>query len=202
MAREKITLSKEAVEKIIQGFCADAKPKAYRSSVKSKEQTVAEQPEFDVDSINLNIFGDEDEAPTNKKNSVPSDNKVANATNVISATEATDTAKVIDVTTEESTVEPKPEQADDPPASTAKPTRISAKMRRATRAEFCAAYTGKVNTKGGKPIAIVPTIMERLYRLGNLSGDRNACPTYIINNLLSEFLDAVEPEARKWGSLD
>lgn len=82
-----------------------------------------------------------------------------------------------------------------------KTTRISAKMRRATRSEFCEAYTGKVDTKKGKPISIAPSIMERLYRLCSLSGDHNACPTYVINNLLLEFLDAVEPEAKKWGAL-
>lgn len=82
-----------------------------------------------------------------------------------------------------------------------KATRISAKMLKATRSEFCEAYTGKVDTKKGKPISIAPSIMERLYRLCSLSGDRNACPTYVINNLLLEFLDVVEPEAKKWGAL-
>lgn len=91
---------------------------------------------------------------------------------------------------------------DETTASMVKTTRISAKMRKATRAEFCEAYTAKVDTKGGKPISIAPAIIERLYRVCSLSGDRNACPTYIINNLLSEFLDAVDPEAKKWGLLD
>lgn len=86
--------------------------------------------------------------------------------------------------------------------STVKATRISAKMRKATRTEFCEAYAGKVDTKGGKPITITSSSMERLYRLCSLSGNHNACPTYVINNLLSEFLDAVEPEAKKWGMLD
>ena len=92
-------------------------------------------------------------------------------------------------------------QKEAPSPSTARPTRISAKMRKATRTEFCEAYTGKFDTKKGKPISIAPSIMERLYWLCSLTGDRNACPTYVINNLLLEFLDAVEPEARKWGAL-
>lgn len=91
---------------------------------------------------------------------------------------------------------------DVPATPSAKATRISAKMRKATRTEFCEAYTTKVDTKGGKPITIAQSVMERLYRLCSLSGNRNACPTYIVNNLLSEFLDAVEPEAKKWGLLD
>lgn len=202
MTRERVTFSDKDVDEFIQGFCADAKPKVYRSSQKTKEPTAKEQPEFDVDSINLNIIGDEDDAPKKEEKSAPSDNKATTATGVAKVSDATDTTKVSDATVEEVANEPVSEQADKPSPQTAKATRISAKMRRATRAEFCAAYTGKVNTKGGKPIAIVPTIMDRLYRLCSLSGDRDACPTYIINNLLSEFLDAVEPETKKWGSLD
>lgn len=211
MARERVTLSKTDVEEIIKDFCADAQPKIYRSPRKTKEPAAKEQPEFDVDSINLNIIGDEDDTSSNKEISVPSDNEVTNATDMAKVTEATDATKVNEsaeipevkskVSTDEAAIGDASDE-NSTSAPTVKPTRISAKMRRATRAEFCAAYVGKVNTKGGKPIAILPTIMDRLYRLCNLSGDRNACPTYIINNLLSEFLDAVEPEAKKWGALD
>lgn len=128
------------------------------------------------------------------------------------AAETTDVAKVTEVT--EVTIadkvndSPKSEVSDSNRNSPCKEqpvpmkaTRISAKMRKATRSEFCGAYTGKADTKNGKPISIAPSIMERLYRLCSLSGDRNACPTYVINNLLLEFLDVVEPEAKKWGAL-
>lgn len=195
MAREIITPSKEFVENFIQGFSADAKPYTYRSSAKSKEKTAAGQPDFDVNSINLNIYGDEDD---DEKQNLE---EGAEVTDAVKVTETTVAAKAVDAPVEKSTTEPKSAQADESPP-TVKTTRISAKMRRATRAEFCAAYFGKVNTKGGKPIAILPTIMDRLYRLCTLSGDRHACPTYIINNLLSEFLDAVEPESKRWGALD
>lgn len=128
------------------------------------------------------------------------------------AAETTDVAEVTEVTevtiVDKVNASPKSEVSDsnrDTPCKEQpipiKQSRISAKMRKATRSEFCEAYTGKVDTKKGKPISIAPSIMERLYRLCSLSGDHNACPTYVINNLLLEFLDAVEPEAKKWGAL-
>lgn len=86
--------------------------------------------------------------------------------------------------------------------STSQPrsTRVSFKMREATRKGFCEDYTHKVDTKGGKPITIAPDLLERLQTLCVLSGDFKSCPTYIINNLISVFLDIVEPEAKKWGT--
>ena len=206
--------------------------------------------DFDIDNINLNIIGlEDDEQPqcnasgtqpkveaSRHETSIRSrlaakmdmidkmlsesetsekDNGDANISNppeqstmltdaaiIVNTTNAnTMTAVSNEITEDELTKEAAPSEKA-PPVSTAKPSRVSAKMRRATRAEFCAAYTGKVDTKKGKPIAITVSNMKRLHRLCSLSGVHNACPTYIINNLLSEFLDAVEPESKHWGMLD
>lgn len=92
--------------------------------------------------------------------------------------------------------EPIERKATSPPRT----TRISFKMREATRKGFCEDYTRKVDTKGGKPITIAPGLLERLQTLCILSGDYRSCPTYIINNVIGEFLDLVEPEAKKWGT--
>ena len=203
MARKIITYSDKQVDEFIKSFCADTDPTRVGRYSKSKKPTAEEKPreqsDFDANSINLNILGGEGKEPTRKAKSVPSFTKVTKTTDMVEVTEAT---YAPNASPQEAENEPKVSQLDEPSVSIAKPTRISAKMRRATRAEFCDAYTGKVDTKKGKPIAITASNMKRLYRLCNLSGDRNACPTYIINNLLSEFLDAVEPESKRWGELD
>lgn len=85
---------------------------------------------------------------------------------------------------------------------TGKVTRISAKMRRASRQEFHNAYLVKTDTKGGKPITISANLIERLYRICARSGDYRACPTYLVNNLLSEILDVIEPDTEGWADLD
>ncbi len=223
--------------------------KASRKGSANKGKKSAEN-DFDIDNININIIGlEDDEQPQrNASDAQPraeasggvssirsrlaskldmiykmlSENETTEKDNgnraasspseqsttptdaaIIANTNKANTVTAVpnEITTDEPTKEVAPSEKD-PPVSTAKPTRISAKMRRATRAEFCVAYTGKVDTKKGKPIAITASNMKRLYRLCNLSGVRNACPTYIINNLLSEFLDAVEPESKRWGELD
>lgn len=108
--------------------------------------------------------------------------------------EVTEVTKTNSVVAEVS--EPIERKATSPPRT----TRISFKMREATRREFCEDYTRKVDTKGGKPITIAPALLERLQTLCVLSGDYRSCPTYIINNVIGEFLDLAEPEAKKWGS--
>lgn len=87
------------------------------------------------------------------------------------------------------------------PAST-KPLRISAKMRRASRQEFHDLYLVKTDTKEGSPITIAPDLLKRAYRICRLSGDHRARPTYLINNLLREFLDTIEPDTAGWSELD
>ena len=90
----------------------------------------------------------------------------------------------------------------DTPAVTCKATRISAKMRRASRQEFHDAYLVKTDTKGGKPITISANLIKRLYRICARSGDYRACPTYLVNNLLMEILDIIEPDTEGWADLD
>lgn len=86
--------------------------------------------------------------------------------------------------------------------TTTKATRISAKMRRASRQEFHDAYLVKTNTKGGKPITISADLIRRMYRICARSCDYRTCPTYLVNNLLSEILDIIEPETEGWADLD
>lgn len=91
--------------------------------------------------------------------------------------------------------------ATETPLST-KPLRISAKMRRASRQEFHDFYLVKTDTKEGSPITIAPDLLKRAYRICRLSGDHRARPTYLINNLLREFLDTIEPDTAGWSELD
>ena len=92
--------------------------------------------------------------------------------------------------------------ATDTPTLTGKVTRISAKMRRASRQEFHDAYLVKTDTKGGKPITISADLIKRLYRICVRSGDYRACPTYLVNNLLMKILDIIEPDTEGWADLD
>ncbi len=87
-----------------------------------------------------------------------------------------------------------------PPAP--KTTRVSAKMRRASRKEFHDTYLVKTDTKNGKPITIAADLVERAYRICARSGDYRTCPTYLFNNLLREVLDAIEPDTEDWATLD
>lgn len=199
-----------------------ANKESHNENCQDTKEIDKELGDFDIDTVHDKIFGKNggnEVAPVTMPTDVttPKKAKLSNGSNQIEAIEVTKAVDVIDVaevskvgekvaediSPKDETPHPKlPVQKENFTASTAKATRISAKMRKATRAEFREAYTGKTDTKGGKPISIAPAIIERLYRLCSLTGDRNACPTYVINNLLSEFLDAVEPEAKKWGLLD
>ena len=85
---------------------------------------------------------------------------------------------------------------------TPKATRVSAKMRRASRKEFHDTYLVKTDTKNGKPITIAADLVERAYRICARSSDYRTCPTYLFNNLLREVLDAIEPDTEDWGTLD
>lgn len=86
-------------------------------------------------------------------------------------------------------------------SATPKATRISAKMRRASRKEFHDVYLVKTDTKGGKPITIAVDLVERAYRICARSGDYRTCPTYLFNNLLRELLDVIEPDTEDWVTL-
>lgn len=121
-------------------------------------------------------------------------NDIGVPTQVITATDTT-----IMTTTDK--IEAQPNVADTP-AVTGKATRISAKMRRASRQEFHDAYLVKTDTKGGKPITISAGLIKRLYRICARSGDYRACPTYLVNNLLMEILNIIEPDTEGWADLD
>lgn len=116
------------------------------------------------------------------------------STEVIKATDTT-----IMTTTDKAEAQP---NVADTPAVTGKTTRISAKMRRASRQEFHDSYLVKIDTKGGKPITISAHLIKRLYRICARSGDYRACPTYLVNNLLVEILDIIEPDTEGWADLD
>lgn len=115
----------------------------------------------------------------------------------------TEVIKTTDTTTMTTTdkADAQPNVADTP-AVTGKATRISAKMRRASRQEFHDAYLVKTDTKGGKPITISANLIKRLYRICARSGDYRACPTYLVNNLLMEILNIIEPDTEGWADLD
>lgn len=121
-------------------------------------------------------------------------NDIGVPTQVITATDTT-----IMTTTDKTEAQP---NVADTPAVTGKATRISAKMRRASRQEFHDAYLVKTDTKGGKPITISAGLIKRLYRICARSGDYRACPTYLVNNLLMEILDIIEPDTEGWADLD
>lgn len=121
-------------------------------------------------------------------------NDIGVQTEVITATDTT-----IMTTTDKAEAQP---NVADTPAVTTKATRISAKMRRASRQEFHDVYLVKTDTKGGKPIAISANLIKRLYRICARSGDYRACPTYLVNNLLTEILDVIEPDTEGWADLD
>lgn len=121
-------------------------------------------------------------------------NDIGVPTEVITATDTT-----IMITADKTEAQP---NVADTPAVTGKATRISAKMRRASRQEFHDAYLVKTDTKGGKPITISANLIKRLYRICARSGDYRACPTYLVNNLLMEILDIIEPDTEGWADLD
>lgn len=121
-------------------------------------------------------------------------NDIGVPTQVITATDTT-----IMTTTDKAEAQP---NVADTPAVTGKASRISAKMRRASRQEFHDAYLVKTDTKGGKPITISANLIKRLYRICARSGDYRACPTYLVNNLLMEILDIIEPDTEGWADLD
>lgn len=120
--------------------------------------------------------------------------EISVSTEVITATDTT-----IMTTTDKAEAQP---NVADTPAVTTKATRISAKMRRASRQEFHDAYLVKTDTKGGKPITISAGLIKRLYRICARSGDYRACPTYLVNNLLMEILNIIEPDTEGWADLD
>ncbi len=125
---------------------------------------------------------------------IGTEKKADTSTNVIIATDVTEMVTIgkADARSKDSEVSP----------SAPKTTRVSAKMRRASRKEFHDTYLVKTDTKNGKPITIAADLVERAYRICARSGDYRTCPTYLFNNLLREVLDAIEPDTEDWATLD
>ena len=151
-------------------------PKVNTTCKKAEQSKVKENPEVP----------DNPPIGTEKKADAP--------TNVIIATDVTEMVTI-------SKADSRSKDSEVPPP-TPKATRISAKMRRASRKEFHDAYLVKADTKNGKPITIARDLVERAYRICAQSGDYRSCPTYLFNNLLREVLDAIEPDTEDWATLD
>lgn len=83
-------------------------------------------------------------------------------------------------------------------AKLSKSTRISGRMRRASRDEFCGTYTRKVDTKGGSPITIAPDILKMAHVICAKSGNYKSCPTYVINNILRAVFEDMADEIKSW----
>lgn len=79
-----------------------------------------------------------------------------------------------------------------------KATRISAKMRRASRDEICRLLVPKVKTDGGSPITITAEVLKLVRKIITKSGDYKTCPTYVINNLLLIILRDMEEDINAW----
>ncbi len=95
--------------------------------------------------------------------------------------------------------EAKPESAiGEQSAKSPKSTRISGRMRRASRDEFCETYTCKVDTKGGSPITIAPDILKMAHVICAKSGNYKSCPTYVINNILRTVFEDMADEIKSW----
>lgn len=169
-------------------------------SVPLPESPKSEKPSKSEAQTNPNVIPKKT-APPKVKEEI----KTADTPPEASTKEAETPTEVITVT--ESTIMTAPDEVESrqKPAhatTTNKATRISSKMRRASRQEFHDAYLVKTDTKGGKPITISAELIRRLYRICAQSGDYRTCPTYLVNNLLSEILDIIEPETEGWADLD
>lgn len=223
---------------------SDADTKGRRASKRTKHMEI---DDFDIDKINMNILGMEDD-----NTSMASTTDVTKSTEMKAATlNATDVVKeriqaklaMFDDVEANSDASVSKDDEDIPSADAAiaadvaivnnmaeatntevnpmvkksevknklppqkppvfpKASRISAKMRKATRDEFHDAYLVKTDTKGGSPITIAPDVLKFAYRVCSLSGDHKARPTYLINNLLREIFKELESDINEWSKLD
>ena len=221
-----------------------AKPGKLDSKAEESKSSDKPMDNFDIDNINMNILGLEDEViPTT---STTDANKTIEASTSLSdeakaikermhakqvkidedeakrvaaeemverESDSTSTTKStlstnatimteVDTVNEVSGINKEEEVSTDKKPFKKRPTRISAKMRRATRDEFHDTYLVKTSTKDGSPITIAPDLIKTAYRICSLSGDHKARPTYLINNLLREIFKELEPDISEWSKLD
>ncbi len=216
------------------------------SDSKAKESKSSDKPmdNFDIDNINMNILGLEDEViPTTsttdadkaieagtslsdeakaikermhaKQVKIDADEakrvvaeemaeRESDSTSAIQSALSTNATIMTEVDTvnEVCVVNKEEEVSTDKKSPQKKPTRISARMRRATLGEFHDSYLIKTSTKDGSPITIAPDLIKMAYRICALSGDHKARPTYLINNLLREIFKELEPDIAEWSKLD
>ena len=111
---------------------------------------------------------------------------------------ATPVAPTETVTTDKVTEAKQESAIGEQSAKSPKPTRISGRMRRASRDEFCGTYTRKVDTKGGSPITIAPDILKMAHVICAKSGNYKSCPTYVINNILRAVFEDMADEIKSW----
>lgn len=217
-----------------------------KSDSKAKESKSSDKPmdNFDIDNINMNIIGLEDEViPTTsmtdankaieagtslsddakaikermhaKQVKIDKDEAKRVVTEEMAERESDSTSAIqsalstnatimteVDTANEVSDVNEVEEVSTDKKPPIKKPTRISARMRRAKLADFHDSYLIKTSTKDGSPITISPDIIKTAYRICALSGDHKARPTYLINNLLREIFKEMEPDISEWSKLD
>lgn len=162
---------------------------------------VCHEPTNDADEIPSESIGSAEEADDNAVVEVITSNSEEPATVIEESTEVIEPTEVItatEATTTEKSEETTPKEAVSKETSPPKATRISAKMRKRSRDEFCEFYLRKCDTKLGKPITIEPELMDRLYNICLLAGVRNACPTYLVNNLIREIISTWEEQAKGW----
>lgn len=191
---------KQSSEKSLQSDSGQSTIMTKVESVPNPEHPKSEKPPKNEAKTKPNVIPKKT-APPKVKEKI----KTAGTPPEVSTKEVETLPEVITVTeptimTEHDKVESRQKTAD--ATTTTKATRISAKMRRASRQEFHDAYLVKTNTKGGKPITISADLIRRMYRICARSGDYRTCPTYLVNNLLSEILDIIEPETEGWADLD
>ncbi len=216
------------------------------SDSKAIESKSSDKPmdNFDIDNINMNILGLEDEViPTTsttdankaieagtslsdeakaikermhaKQVKIDEDEAKRVAAEGMAERESDSTSAIqsalstnatimteVDTVNEVCVVNKEEEVSTDKKSPQKKPTRISARMRRATLGEFHDSYLIKTSTKDGSPITIAPDLIKMAYRICALSGDHKARPTYLINNLLREIFKELEPDIAEWSKLD
>lgn len=170
--------------------------KVPKSGTAESDEPPASKPQPKVSPMRKKAEQTKEKEGTTVSETLPLDAEKKSDTpiDVIIATDVTETVAI-------SKADSRSKDSEVPPP-TPKTTRVSAKMRRASRKEFHDTYLVKTDTKNGKPITIAADLVERAYRICARSGDYRTCPTYLFNNLLREVLDAIEPDTEDWATLD
>lgn len=193
---------------------------------KKRPAKKAQTDDIDISTIDFNIIRADDPSGSKRHANLfklpeaDADDLAENSDKAVVATETAVTATTVDVTeTVESTTMTKSARPVTPAetvttdkvtdtthetaigeqsAKSLKSTRISGRMRRASRDEFCGTYTRKVDTKGGSPITIASDILKMAHVICAKSGNYKSCPTYVINNILRTVFEDMADEIKSW----